>query len=181
MPLRPLCLSAGSSGHSRTITTFASRKLLHTQKIAHRSKSEYVILTKATIYACTSCRIAHDGCPPTYGARTLRKGIIQQGLRFPAIPVVSAEEQSGVGTRTQAERRLHADFGRAKPAGLKPSPRTMRSIHARRGRKRNGPHPRGTELPSRLRGTGCFTGPPTGSTAVLKPQGRRTTVRGGRG
>ena len=127
---------------------------------------------------CTSYRT------PTIGvrrrmAREPNAKASTAGVTFPAIPVLFAEEQSWVGTRDKSNvhymptvadlERNPSDGSRARGPYEAPVPRC--------GSEWNGLCLRGSEPPLRLLGKGYTQGPPTGSTAALRPQGWRKRVR----
>ena len=100
-------------------------------------------------------------------------------VKFPATPVLFAEEQHWVGTRDKSNvdyMPTVADVER-NPLDASQARGPYEAPIARRGSERNGLCLRGSEPPLRVLGKGYIEGPPTGSTAALRPQGWRERVR----
>ena len=100
-------------------------------------------------------------------------------VTFPATPVLFAEERSWVGTRDKSNvdyMPTVADVER-NPLDASQARGPYEAPIARRGSERNGLCLRGSEPPLRVLGKGYIEGPPTGSTAALRPQGWRERVR----
>ena len=149
MPLRPPCLSAGSSGHSRIVTTFASRKLLQTWYAL--SSTPFKVGVRDP-YQSNDMYVPHT-VTPTIGARRRmarepKAKASTVRVTFPATPVLFAEERSWVGTRDKSNvdyMPTVADVER-NPSDASQARGPYETPIARRGSERNGLCLRGSEL-----------------------------------